>query len=120
MPNTFLPTQIGSTSLSYPSGSQVVIGRNIDVTFDAAGFGTGGRPDVVQNVILNLTETVDTFQVRLGTVSFNIADFLTILNTNPNTPDQFDMRLRQVLVCDNGVTKNAIILMSQTYPTGSL
>lgn len=124
--STLHPTQIGTI----PSGfiqtipSQVVIGRDVSIenpSYEAFGFGIGGRPDFIEKVVINLTKNTSADKTQNGTLtkfataSINVEDLITIVNSNSNASSALSFTLKEVDVCDNGVAKKMIVLASDTY-----
>jgi len=124
MPNTFYPTQVGFTPSGSFQGSQVIIGRNIDVQWEAIGFGAGGRPDPVNNMVINLTFTANNgTALRVGEVRLNAEELFDIAIENNLQDDTIELTFREISVCEtddegNASEKKMIILASQTYATG--
>lgn len=123
MSNTFYPSQIGFI----PTGngtdvqvSSVVLGRTITGTYEAIGFGSKGRPDYLEDVIINLTQRAgDGTLTQKGSIVMNVQDLISAATTRSQFPTNLNLTLKEVLVCENSVTKGMIILGSQTYPTGA-
>lgn len=119
MSTTFYPTQIGYVPTGNASGpliSSVTIGRTITGSFDGIGFGKQGRPDYLQDMIINLANrATDGTLTQKGTITLNVGDLIAAKVTNPNVPTNLNLTLREVSVCDSGVTKKMIILGSQPY-----
>lgn len=131
MPNTFFPTQIGTTPSGYQGGSQVIIGRDLRVSWEAVGFGAGGRPDALENFVINISQLSGVAPIQSsklngwrGQISLNVNDLVNIMKTNPAiAASGFNMKFREVSVCeqvgDGTQEMKMLILASQTYPTGS-
>jgi len=116
MPNTFIPSQLGWTQTGSANGSQIVLGKDLTVGWEAAGFGKAGRPDILEKVVINLTNTVQNPDAKRGSISIDVADLMTVIEANPeNAPSVFRFELRQMDVCDNGIAKKIMVLASQTY-----
>lgn len=128
MPNTFYPTQIGFVpSGSAPNSSKIVIGRNITGSWEAVGFGADGRPDTLNNFVINFTYTNAGQARKLGDVTLNAGDLYTIMNPLPNkqsyAPSNIELTFKEVSICELGddgesVERKMIVLASQTYATG--
>lgn len=116
---TFSPTQIGYTPTGSAYGSQVVIGRNMNTTWDAIGYGQAGRPDYVERIYLNITQASGVAPVQKAQVVLDVKSLLNILAARPLAPTTgFYFAFREYLVCNNGVTQGAVFLSSQPYSTG--
>lgn len=119
MSSSFFPPQVGFIPTGTTTGvlnSTVYLGRNVDVTWEAIGFGAQGRPDYLQTLYMNLTKVQGTTKTRLATLKFDVADIQTIINADSAaTAAALTFKLRQVSVCDNGTNKKMIILASDTY-----
>jgi len=131
--NTSNPTQIGYTPLGYTGlGSQVVIGRNTRSEWEAIGYGSGARPDILQQFVINLSYQGDFFNPvsadnPLATdtnITLNVADIVTAFSGNlANFPSTLSLKLTEVSVCEmvsgESREKRMIIIGSQTYlPSG--
>lgn len=120
IPYTFHPTNIGYTPTGYSAGSQIILGGNPSGSWEAIGLGQHGRPDYVERVLINLIQPSGvTTPTRRAAISMNIVDLQTIITGRPHAPVQFNFALKEVYVCEGGVTKAMAILASQTYPTGT-
>lgn len=121
--NQTLSTQIGYTPSGSALGSTVVIGRDITSAWEAIGFGSQGRPDVLEKLNINLTSLSGTI-TRKGVVSIDVASLVAVINANPNAPATgFQFGFREVAVCEldaNGdsVEKLMMVISSQTYASG--
>ena len=122
--STILPKQIGFTVAGNTNGiggtasqSQVIIGKDITLSWDCVGFGGQGRPDPVENVILNLTiiTNAPNGPQKLGQISFNASDIAAIISNNTNAPTPILMKLTEVDVCSNGTPMKMIVLASTPY-----
>lgn len=131
MPNTVLPAQLGTVPFNpggsgSASNSQIVMGRDPTVTFEAVGLGAQGRPDYLQTVKINFSKAPsgsNTYK-QMGSVSFDVADVYSFFTGNLNVPQNLNIKFRQVSVCEvNDTTQETeeramIILASQTFATG--
>lgn len=126
--NSLLPTQIGYTPLSSgtpPYPSQVVIGRDITASFEAVGFGDGGRPDPMSLLKINLTNQAVDPAVKVGSISMSATGLAAIISANFALLGQpLNFTFQEVALCVdvNGTAteKRAVVLMSQSYlPAGS-
>ncbi len=128
--NTSNPTQVGYTPLGYIDGSQVIIGRDSSVAWEAVGYGSGARPDFLQKFKINLSYQQDITQplsdsnpLETNTfISLDITDLLEAYNANPdNFPTQLNLTFKEASVCEipEGETeareRRMIIIGSQTY-----
>lgn len=121
--NTIFPTQIGYTPRSSDGSqpSQLVFGKNINVNWEAVGLGTNGRPDPLEAVSINITLTQGGVTTQPLIITIVANDLITIM-TNPNAPATFEMKLREVAVCEDtnndgtaDTEKRMVILGSATY-----
>ena len=125
------PTQIGYTPLGSSYQSTVVIGRNLDTPWEAIGFGTNGRPDILERLTINLTSPTTSGTLlpratpgRKGRIEIDVSQLVQIINSNPYAPATgFHFALREVSVCeinDDGDAEERamMVISSQTYPTG--
>ena len=121
MANSFYPSQIGfiPTGVASPNNtSTIYLGRNVDVAWEAVGFGAQGRPDYLETININLTKIDGATQTRLGTISMNVSDIQDIIDGNSNAQAAaLTLSLREVAVCDNGTARAMIILASDPYDT---
>lgn len=122
MPQSIIPTQIGSTPHSSSTTSKVVIGRDETLTWEAAGIGENGRPDNLEFLIINITNFNAGAKTKVAQILLNVGDIMSIFNLNPKTvPAMIDMRIREVSCCEiNDQTGEAeerkmMIVASQTY-----
>lgn len=134
--NSFLPPQIGYLPSGYAGNSQFWIGRNLGTTpnstkFDAIGFGGQLRPEIANQVIINLSYTPNinaqvidaNANTTVGTIILDVNDLQNILygiNSNPNAPNVFNLKLTEVSVCSgdgngNNTEVKMIVLGSQLY-----
>jgi len=121
MPNTFYPTQIGFTPSGSANGSQIIIGRNIDVSWEAVGFGAEGRPDITQNMVINLTfEAIDGTTLRVGEVKLNAKELFDIAVENNLQDEVIEISFKEISICEtddegNSTEKKMMILASKPY-----
>lgn len=121
MASSLYPPNIGFIPISGQGGTiqtpTLTLGRDVSVTWEAVGFGGGGRPDYIKTVIINLTDnTVMTAPTKKAAISIDVADVLTIIASNANaTTAALTLKLREVDVCDDGTAKKMMILASATY-----
>lgn len=119
MANTLYPTNIGflPTGVNGTVGvSSVFIGRATSGSFEGVGFGAGGRPDYAQTVQINLTQRAgDGTLTQKGSITLNVADIIAAKTANSNLPDNLNLTLREVAVCDGGVNKRMLIVASAPY-----
>lgn len=117
--NTLHPTQIGYTPTgnynSVSTSSTLYLGRNAGVTWEAIGFGQDGRPDYLENLVINLTQ-VGTPNQTIASIVMSVTGIQAIIAASPNAAAQaLSLTLREVSVCDAGVAKKMIVLASPTY-----
>lgn len=126
--NTSNPTQIGFTPASYhptgnvQGGSQVIIGRDVTASWEAIGYGSGARPDILENFVINLTNThtgID--KGNKVSIILNYQELISIATGNPfSFPGTgLNLVLKEVSVCEmvsgESQEKRMIIIGSQTY-----
>lgn len=123
MPALYLPTQIGylPTGANGTAGtSTLYFGRDVSATYDAVGLGAGGRPDYLSVINIPLTQrTANGTLVKKGIVQMDVSAIVSGAVNRPQFPSVLSLTFKEVLVCENGVTKGMMILGSQTYSTGS-
>ena len=118
MPNSIIPTQLGYTSPDSSLRSQLYLGKNVSVDFEAVGAGAGGRPDALAAVKIHLSQD----GTALGAIYLDVSDIIALKDANENIPSELFLRLRQVSVCEineatgEGEEKNMVVLASATYP----
>ena len=122
IPNVTTPPQIGFTPAGSTLGSQIVMGKNTAVTFEAIGYGEKGRPQELQKIVINLSKFEGTTYTTIGSISLDVQAITDLIAANSNIPNPISMTLREVAVCedtDNDGTADAekrmIIIGSQTY-----
>lgn len=121
--NSPIQTQIGFTQRN-PAGtqqSQLVFGRDVDVTWEAVGFGSQGRPDPLDKLTINIVRVANGLTTSRITLTMLASDVDSIL-TNPNAPALLALKLREVRVCEDtnndgtaDTEKCMVILGSDTY-----
>lgn len=119
MSTTFFPTQIGYIPTGNAAGvlvSSVTIGRTITGAYDGIGFGKQGRPDYVEDLVINFTSrATDGTLTQKGAITLNVGDIIAAKATNANVPTNLNLTLREVSVCSAGQAKKMIIIGSQVY-----
>jgi hypothetical protein len=119
MSNSFFPPQIGFIPTTGSTGintSTLYLGRNVDTTWEAVGFGQAGRPDYLETLYLNLTKLNAGVPDRIATLAFNVADVQTIITSHSNAgAAALTFQIREVDVCSAGVAKKMMILASAPY-----
>jgi hypothetical protein len=115
MARTILPSQLGYTAPSSSYGSRVYIGRDVSVSFEAAGLGEGGRPDGIDALRIHIGQG-DT----QGIIYLDITDVNQIIAASQIKGNLF-LKLREVSVCQvNDATgdseeKKMVVLASEPY-----
>lgn len=113
--STLNPTQFGYTvtGINGVAGiSSVTIGRSVSGSFEGTSAGgQGGRPDYLQVMQINLANRVGSTITPKGTITMNVSDLVSIVGL----PSNLNLTLKEVTVCELGVTKKMVILGSQTY-----
>lgn len=119
MPSSFFPTQIGFLPTGANGTAQtstLYFGRDTNATYDAVGFGQGGRPDYVSIIQIPLVQRAgDGTLTKKGTITLDVAAIVSGANANSNMPTNLNLVLQEVAVCDNGTAKRMMIIGSQTY-----
>jgi hypothetical protein len=116
MPNSIIPTQLGYTAPKSSLRSQVFIGKNTSVDFEAVGLGEGGRPDELQALKIYLNSLNSEKKCVLH---FDISDVETLLESQ--NFNEFFLKIREVSVCqinddtDESEEKKMLILGSEPY-----
>lgn len=119
--NSFIPTQIGHTQKNGTYTSQVVIGKKVSVSFEAAGIGADSRPDELEELKIHITDTNTNTNVL--SLHISITDILELKQANSNIPTEIFMKLREYAICQiNDSTgeaeeKNVVFLASEPYST---
>ena len=118
MPNSIVPTQIGQTSPDSPLRSQVYIGRNVSVSFEAIGIGDGGRPDELQALKIYISKD----GVKYGAIHFDVEDIADLFTDIPDLlSEELFLKPVKVSVCEvnettgEGEEKQMVVLGSKTY-----
>ena len=119
MSNSVIPSQFGYTAPNSTNGSQIYLGKNVGVQFEAVGLGQGGRPDVLNAVKIHISKD----GVAQGAIYINVEDVLTLKAANSNLTGEVFLKLKEVAVCEeiDGVSteKRMVILGSETYAAAS-
>lgn len=116
--HTFHPTNIGYTPTGTANGSQIFLGKDIYSEFEGVGFGPNARPDTVERIVMNLTKIDEETPRKIAKINFDATGLAYIIDRGLYTPETPNFELKEILVCEDGETKNMMILASQTYPTG--
>jgi hypothetical protein len=108
----FLPTGVNGTAQT----STLYFGRDIDASYDAIGFGQGGRPDYLSIIQIPLvSRAMDGTLTKQGTLTLDVGALVSGRMANPNMPTDLNLILKEVAVCDAGQNRRAVVLMSETY-----
>jgi len=115
--NTFYSTQLGYTPSGSAYGSQIILGRNLDTTWEAIGFGQAGRPDVLERVVINLTRVSGVATpTKLGQISFNVTDIQTLIaGSTTAASGALNMQLREIDVCNDSTAMKMLGIFSSPY-----
>lgn len=126
MPNSVTPTNIGYLPTGVNGVAQtstVFLGRATASGYDGVGLGANGRPDYAQVVQINLTNRTVAGGVatltQAGSIILNVADLVAARTANPNISANLSMTLREVAVCDGGVSKRMMVICSAPYAASS-
>lgn len=117
MANTIIPSQIGYTAPGSALRSQIYLGKQVTVDFEAVGLGAGGRPDELEALKIHISQNGQA-QVALY---IDVTDILALKASNPNLTGEVFLQLKKVSVCEvNDTTgeseeKGMIILGSSTF-----
>ena len=121
MSNTVIPSQLGYTAPDSSLRSQVFIGKDLGLSFEAVGVGKDGRPDQLQALKIYISEGSERYaaiHIDVEDVKAMFADGLTI--PDGENPQVF-IKLRTVSVCEvddktgEAIEKKMVILGSQAY-----
>ncbi len=139
IPNTSNPTQIGfipyNTEDPNTQRSSVIIGRDTTTDWEAIGYGSGARPDVLQYMAINLSYPRDVVNpisadnpLASNTyIQLDVTDIKAAKLANPeNFPTTLTLIMKEIAVCEiddetgEAVEKRMVGIFSQTYlPSGS-
>lgn len=110
------------------SQAQYIVGRDLNLNIEAFGMGSQGRPDAVENLIINISQisannSLNTIALpaKVASVQINLNDIISLMATNPNIPQDgsFTLKLTEVDVCNTvaGVSTpmKMLVLASQVY-----
>ena len=117
MSSSMLPTQLGYTPPESTNGSQLVLGKDITIVdFEAVGLGKGGRPDILNTLIINITNNGQ----KIVSISINGSDMAVLIAQNENIPKNMTMRIKEAAICEqddqgNTTEKRIWILASDSY-----
>lgn len=117
MANTIIPSQLGYTAPGSALRSQVYLGKNVSVDFEAVGLGRGGRPDELEALKIHISQNGEA-QLALY---IDVTDILALKAANPSLTGEVFLQLKKVSVCEiNDSTgeseeKGMIILGSSTF-----
>lgn len=117
MPSTIVPSQLGYTAPSTPNRSQIYLGKDLNVNFEAVGLGADGRPDELQALKIHLSQG----GVALGAIYLDVTDIIALKQSNSNIPSELFLKLTEVSVCESDTAtgetteKRMVILGSPTY-----
>jgi len=119
MSNSFLATQIGYQPTGVngtPKTSTLFFGRTVSGSnsYDGPGLGAGGRPDYLQNLVINIARGPQSTN-QWGTVTLNVEDLVKIARNNSEFPDNLNLTFKEIAVCEDGVEKSIVVLASQTF-----
>lgn len=110
----YTPTGIGS-----PYQSQVIVGKDLSLSFEAIGFGPNSRPDLVEGVRLNLTlisgNQQDGGPQKMASLSFSANDISAIIDSASTLVGPVPFQLVEVIVCNNGQSGRMMVLGSPVY-----
>lgn len=114
---SFFSPQIGFVPSGVAQDGRVIIGKDYSVTWEAIGFGPGGRPDGMMQLQINFTQVSGVLApVKFATVNLDVSTLVAAQVANPNIPSTgLNFAFREVAICDNGTSKRALVIMSQVY-----
>jgi hypothetical protein len=136
MANTIIPSQLGYNAPGSTNRSEVWIGRDVSVSFEAVGLGKGRRPDALEALKINISKIENAGQSNetvtlVSSLYLDVTDVLEITNqaNYPSTngvKDELFLKLREFAVCEDtdndgigDTEKRVVILASQSYPAAS-
>lgn len=117
MSNSIIPTQLGYTPPGSTNGSQLVLGKDVTIVdFEAVGLGEGGRPDILNTLIINITNAGQ----KVISISIDGRDMTVLIARNANLPKNAVMTIKEAAICEqddagNTTEKRILILASDSY-----
>ncbi len=114
---SFFAPQIGFVPSGVAQDGRVIIGKDYSVTWEAIGFGPGGRPDGLNQLQINLTRVSGVAApVKFASVNLDVSTLIAAQIANPNIPSTgITFSFREVAVCDAGTNKRMLVIASSTY-----
>lgn len=114
---SFFSPQVGFVPSGVAQDGRTIIGRDYSVTWEAVGFGPGGRPDGMMQLQINFTRVSGVAApVKFATVNLDVSTLVAAQVANPNVPSTgLNFAFREVAVCENGSSKRMMVIASQTY-----
>lgn len=113
------PAQIGFIPKKEGQKSEIIIGKDVSVEYEAIGFGADARPEELNSLTINISDGSVTPSVKKLSIKIDIADVLAIIAANPSVPSNLTVSLKEASVCEvvgeETVEKRMLILASQTY-----
>ena len=98
-----LPTQLGYTPPESTNGSQLVLGKDVTVVdFEAIGLGKGGRPDILNTLIINITYQ----DAKIMSLTIAGTDVVTLMGKNSNIPKTVAMKIKEAAICEQDDSGN--------------
>jgi hypothetical protein len=118
--SSLFPNQVGWIESGAARDSRVIIGKDVRIGWEALGYSHNGRPDIANQVIINLTRVSGVSNPTfLGSVIMDVSALVDIISNRPLAPTTgFQIAFREVAVCEDGSEKAMLVLASQTYNTG--
>ncbi len=113
--NSLIPTQIGFVPSGVNVGSQFIVGKDIASSWEGAGLGPNGRPDIAQSITFFMTNVVAGVQTKVGSVSIDASGMAAVMTSNANAPKSFHFQMREFAVCESGAEKRVLVMASETY-----
>lgn len=118
MAKTIVPSQLGYTAPGSRLRSQLFLGKNVNVQFEALGLGDDGRPDELQALKIHISQN----GVAQGAIYLDVTDVLELKQKNSSlSGKELFLKLREASVCvlneqtGEGEEKKIIILSSEPF-----
>jgi hypothetical protein len=115
MANTITPSQIGYNAPGSRNRSEIYLGRNTNVEFEAIGLGKNYRPDELQALKIHISRN----NKSEGAIYIDIEDILNIKQQNAINSELF-LKLREASVCvineNTGESEEKKIIILSTEP----
>lgn len=130
MANTIIPSQFGYSAPGSNLGSQIILGRDMSVSFEGIGLGAQGRPDILETLKINIcinsgvSGNASSTAQKIASFNINCSDIRSLYTGNVNFPSAPEFKIREFSVCEiNDTTEESeerkvALFASQSYSTG--